>query len=319
MSDIAMGVEIELGVTNKQYCDTTHASEYDIMSAADKANPRGREHRRNGRLALAVEVVSDDFLQVGYDNTASPSGSESDGFELRGRPADLGSNVRAWSRVYDSWLMEHLSASERCGMHVHVSGDDITHRCTVALHDFVNAPENGELLNLVAGRYNTTYCIVRAIDRGDLDALFHSHDCRRTTRQGKKIDLGEVPGYNTETEWVNSDAVPGNFCCSNMRQFRLNVASHRYRRYALNLTPYPQTGDLEFRLFASPETKIQLQYRLEFVHALIKYCQAAADVTFRSFCEWLMEGRERRVQYRNLYRHLRNANYVQGLIPRING
>src|SRR2546429_6020275 len=125
MPDIIMGVEVEYSVVDgHRYTNTQHESDYDIYTSSDRATS-GRKHHRHGKLVKAIEVATDDFVRVGYDQSASKTRHENDGLELRGQPDSLGKNLEAWGYLYDSWTMGLVEPDPRCGMHVHLSGDDL--------------------------------------------------------------------------------------------------------------------------------------------------------------------------------------------------
>ena len=308
MADIILGVETEFDAA----LDRDHSlytSTYTIYHASPKGVGHGKVHKKHGLLVKGVDEAGEGFIQVHYDGTATNSDHDNDGWELVGEPASIEANKAQWSKLYQSQVMAALQINKGCGMHVHVSGDDVTTDVMKRVTYFINEEANAEFITYIAGRYDNAYCKINR-DYTDelLDVLFHSENCAKDGRAKRKIDVGEAPSTSN-----------GPWCCVNMKAFRQAWVSHKYVRGAISHTPQKNTGDFEFRLFATPPSIARFLSNLDFVHALIKYCLESDNVTFNEFCLWLQSKRERRGKYRHLFQWLREGSYVEGLIPRMNG
>lgn len=314
---IRLGTEIELHVINNPLGEDEFTTDYPIVHAHNKAAYQGYTHYVNGNFVREIHQGTDDFFRVSYDATAAFGKAIWNGFEIQGEPADLATNLDYWSRLYNKEIKQYLAgdpdyihipnapAHHSCGMHVHLSAAELNRNpdgflIVRNMSKFVADPDNKSLLSCIAGRYNTQWCPVKECDEYIMRNLYHLETCDLSNL---KIDKSILPGY----------ARGFIACCESVNNLNL----HRPPRGAINLLPNPNTGDVEIRMFASPDDKSTLLARLEFSHALVVYCHGlAVGQAQGDFCTWLQSSRERRGEYRNLFRLLRDRGFVEGLIPR---
>lgn len=304
-----------------------YTSQYGVMKSYPKPfHPSSHVHHGHGNLVKAIEEGTGGFIRVGYDATVAP---EPDGFECYSQPGPFMDQLQAWMAFWDSPITEHLHVGvsgktpggqpKSCGMHVHVSGKLMTPITMANMLIFINNKDNAEFLTYIADRYNDYYSHIQKVEWDKCMFLYHSTDCKVKTRRNKKIKIGKP--HSEALEWhpnVDYNTGINNWCCSHTEQFYKLQMQGYFVRGALWALPYDGTGDCEFRLFATPTCKHRFFANLEFVHALVEYCHLTGprEVGYTKFCEWLMEVPIRRIRYTNLFKWLREASYVEGLIPR---
>ena len=317
---LIFGVEVEFHVENDPRPDSVFETPYPILQSHIREDPQGNLHQRHGDMVREIHTLTEGEVQVGYDLTASFGDSVWEGWELSSLPLSIEDTLRVWRKVYESRAKTYLNADpdiarrryapahHSCGMHIHLSGDDITEGAIVNMSRIVNSPDSREFITHVAGRYNTRFCrIVHPAD-AFLRCLFHSPGC---ASEGK-IDRTDIPRNAGRFAFQ-----PGrNLCCDNADLLAHYVHNMEVSRHsAINYVPNPNTGAIEFRLFAAPNDYARAAANVEFAHALVTYSKDNNESEAPDFCAWLEEDRQRRRQYSHLFRHLREAAFVRGLIP----
>jgi hypothetical protein len=83
-------------------------------------------------------------------------GSLQNGFEICTRPATMACHKAAWQEFFDK-LPAGLVATERCGMHIHVSKAALTELQIGKIISFIHNKENAKLIKKIAGRESCHY------------------------------------------------------------------------------------------------------------------------------------------------------------------
>lgn len=317
--DIVLGVELEFAVINDPDAEVKYTSSYPVHKSYPKNTDHGYVHKGHGTLVQKIEELTDGFIRVGYDLTV---GLEPDGFECYSQPGPFMDQLQAWSAFWDCGIRDHMSISvsgkteggnpKSCGMHVHVSGKFLTPITMANMLIFINNRENANFLCYIADRYDGHYCKIEDdVQWSNAMFLYHSVDCKVKAHRKKKI-------LNKHFKEMKTSTYMWDWCCPNATQLHQLMMEDRFIRGALWAIPQDGTGDCEFRLFQTPTCRQRFFANLEFVHALVEYCHATGprEASYTKFCGWLMEAPTRRIRYTNLFKWLREANYVEGLIPR---
>ena len=84
-------------------------------------------------------------------------GSLSNGFEIVSHPHSYEESKKLWANMSGSAPMTSHKSGE-CGFHVHVSRESLTRLQIQKMVVFVNAPENGALIDKIAQRTGNGYC-----------------------------------------------------------------------------------------------------------------------------------------------------------------
>jgi hypothetical protein len=325
VDDLTLGVELEFAVVNDPDLNLSYESPFVVV----ESYPKGKQwtnhtHLGHGNLVKLIEDVSSGFIRVGYDATVAP---KPDGFECYSQPGPLVEQLQAWGAFFESDIVRYMSVDvegktpggqpKSCGMHVHLSGSGLTAVTLANMIMFVNRVENSPFVEYVAGRYNDYYSKVNPHYTFEKAlSLYHAPDCTGS-RPGKKIHPTEGGLYKGVNQYK------GAWCCPHAEEFTHQKELGYWVRGALWVLPGQhggKTGDCEFRLFRSTTDKDRFLANLELVHALTKYCHSTGpkETNYKAFCEWLMSplNTKRRVRYRHLFKHLREGEYVSGLIPR---
>lgn len=320
--DVVLGVEVEFAVVNDPDAGVPYESAYPVVKSYPKNEVwEDKNHKGHGPLVQAIEEGTDGFIRVGYDATVA---AEPDGFECYSQPGSFMDQLQAWTIFWESPVTNYMSVGvdgktphgnpKSCGMHVHVSGRKMNPITMANMIIFINNRANEAFLRHVAGRYDSHYCKIQdglTYEKGLL--LYHAADCTQKAWRKKKILKS-----HTESGGLIWGSMSATYCCENHRQYYILKNSGYLQRYvALNPLVEDGTGDCEFRMFETPTCKARFMVNIEFVHALVSYCHGIGpkESGFQDFCKWLMSG-SRRIRYRNLFKWLREAGYVEGLIPR---
>ena len=313
--EVILGVEIEFHVEDDPRPDKIYETRYPVIVSHTRNQPQGNVHRVHGELVQEISELTNDEIRVGYDLTASFGDSQWEGYELSSVPLDGDQTLKVWKMLYESDAKMYLNpdpdlarrqyapAHHSCGMHIHLSGDDLTLNCIDCISEFINSRENASLIKHIAGRYDTRFCRIMPRDEAFIQCLFHSADCANIG----KIDRGEIPKGQ------------GQYCCANADKLAEYIYDFQISRHAaVNHLPNANTGAIELRLFSSPNDYSRAAANIQFALALVQFCgslRPVADMRYHKFCAWLQTDRARRREFRHLFRYLRGAGYVRGLIP----
>lgn len=322
---ITLGVEVEFDLYKNNGAPYRWASPYPIKIAYYKGQTHGNIHQTHGNVALDIYNATHGQIKMEYDWTASAT--KDNGIELVGPAVDLETNKDMWKYAYDSvsgkvgnspkGTTEH-GTPVSTGMHVHVSGADISRHDVGKILFFVYNKDNGEFIKSVAGRLDNHFCKrLPVVDPDSLNQLFHSDDCPKhagkpfvrvnaevafvheMVARSRRVGVvnPETNQLHYETREVTETVPRKTFCCTNGKQYRTNENTMgfvmRYsKRNAVNLVPTENTGMFELRLFESPLDIGTFNARLEWSHALVLFCQKCNDVeelNYGAFCRWLMK------------------------------
>jgi hypothetical protein len=131
---------------------------------------------RSDRATKAKEIfdhVNDGEFgkRVFFEN----DGSISHGFEIISQPMGLDKHRELWAWLNDRNLVRHLRShnTTTCGLHVHVSKQNLSKLQIAKIVTFVNDPDNEQLIRAVARRYAEGYCRIK---HKKIGAAAHSED-----------------------------------------------------------------------------------------------------------------------------------------------
>lgn len=308
---LVFGVEIEFHVEDDPNPHVTYETPYQIFQSHLRGQPQGTRHQRHGELVREIHEITEGNVRVGYDATASFGDTIWDGYELSSMPLEVEETLEVWRKLYKSRSKRYLNADpdiakrryapahHSCGMHIHLSGDDVDQEVIERLSRFVNNRANEEFITHIAGRYNTQFCRIVEPEAAFFKCLFHSDGCYAGNG---KIDRGVLRAQGAS------------YCCGNAALLA-QYATAMSRHSALNYLPNPNTGSIEFRLFCAPNEFGRAAANIQFTEALVKFCKFRGETERDAFCVWLEEDRQRRRYYKYLFRYLREAAFVKGLIP----
>lgn len=300
-----IGVEVEFHVEGDPNEHSVYETPYQVIQSHLRNRPQGVVHSRHGEMVEEIHQATNGSVRVGYDATASFGDSIWEGWELSSIPLDVESTLSTWRNVYRSESKRYLNADPEigqrrfapphhsCGMHIHLSGEEVNEDVIERISRLVNNVDNEQLVSYIAGRYNTQFCKIVEPEAAFFRCLFHSIGCRHRGKIDKRL--------------INT-------CCANsmlLYEYMRDMDRHT----AVNYVPHSNTGAIELRLFSAPNEFARLAANIQFAEALVNYSIASDNRDSLRFCSWL-EDIENRRHYRHLFRHLRERNFVRGLIPR---
>jgi hypothetical protein len=316
---LQLGVELELEVSNDPSPRTTYESSYTIYGSYPKHTPMGKIHTKHGNIIKAADKASGGKVETHYDNTIN------DGFEWVGKPMTFEENVEVWSAMLThSQIAPYIHADDvketegngygthDVGMHVHVSGKQITPEVLGKIIVFINKKENLEFIQLIANRKLNRFCETQPTLKVE-DGLmyYHSEDCVVVAKRNHKFT------YTSEGQWdlvSNTSIGSYGYCCKNAQK----LAKKPPKRGAVWVTPANKTGDFEVRIFKSTTKVSRFTTNLMFVVALVDFCveTSPSDLLSTSFGSW-MGKLENRIKYTDLFKLMRSSGYTGGLIPSV--
>lgn len=129
-------------------------------------------------VELEVEVKSDNYTpldkvkllhgkinndEFGKRVFFERDGSLSNGFEIISQPMGLDRHRDLWAWLKSQEMVRGLRShnTTTCGLHVHVSKENLTKLQIAKIVAFVNAPDNEQLIRAVARRYAEGYCKIK--------------------------------------------------------------------------------------------------------------------------------------------------------------
>lgn len=86
-------------------------------------------------------------------------GSLKNGFEICTRPASLDYHKQQWQSFFDN-LPINITASDRCGMHVHISKEPLSTLQIGKMLYFINSQDNSSFISNIAGRGANHYSAI---------------------------------------------------------------------------------------------------------------------------------------------------------------
>jgi len=296
---IKMGVELEVEFFGDPDYLFQHVIDEQIIGV--HGIQQGHIYVRHGKLIAKILDVGANFLSVGYDRSLV------DGIEIRGEPASIEINKKAWIPLLeDSYISKYIlgDTATTAGMHVHMSGDPISPLTLAKMVKFIVHNDNKTLIKIIAGRYHETGSTgvyfsdnEKHLTSASVVYVYHSKSCRKFPN--KKFATGGISG-----NFVEMKTCP----CRPLKWIR---------RSAINVIPSHDSGLCEIRMFQSTTKPQKFMANLEFCVALVEFCheKTMQELTSRNFLKWL-EQAHNKIKYSNLFKSLRESNIVEGLIPR---
>lgn len=116
-------------------------------------------YRHEAARKIHERINKDGDKRLFFEN----DGSLSNGFEMITHPMSLPAQRELWSFLQDRSLVSEVKShkSTTCGLHVHVSRDNLTKLQIAKMVAFVNAPQNEDFIRAIARRYQTGYCKIK--------------------------------------------------------------------------------------------------------------------------------------------------------------
>ncbi len=198
------------------------------------------------------------------------------GFEIVSVPATVEEHKQQWPKLLDTKHGLYSWKTGDCGMHVHITKAALTNLQIGRMVSFVNSPDNGALIMLVAGRHSTVYSTI--LDKKITDGCTVIRD-----RYENRLVAG--PAHQT--------------------------GDHNFdRRQAVNLIN-PNT--VEIRIFRGNMRPESFFKNLEFVEALVAFCRDASNsgLTTKEFLKFVDANRK---HYPYLVRFFIAKDYLKEII-----
>jgi len=194
----------------------------------------------NTKIAMIRELLPD-FVICKHDGSLLKREGWT-GFEIVSVPATIEQHKEQWPKLLGT---KHGLVSWKtgdCGMHVHITRAALTALQIGRIVKFVNSPDNGALIMMVAGRYSTVYSTI--LDKKITEACTINRDRYDGTN---RLLIGPAP----------------------------QTGDHNFdRRQAVNLIN-PNT--VEIRIFRGNMKLESFFKNLEFVAALVEFCRNASN------------------------------------------
>lgn len=231
--------------------------------------------RESAASLVRSTLNSDGMVYCGTEN----DGSLNHGFEIVTGYTGLDVHEQMLKKFCQPTITRGLKShdTETCGLHVHVDKASITPIQALRLVDFVSEPGNRPLIEAIARRYNTGYCIVKS-KQANREQLF---DTWRAHRDG-------IDNIRTDREVYRT------------YQPRLASSVCESRYEAINMQ---NTRTIEFRLFRGSLKLVSIMACLEFSRALCLFVREHGDAEMdtSNFLLFIEQPRHRRET-----RYLRN-------------
>jgi hypothetical protein len=176
---------------------------------------------------------------------------------------------------------KRVTATDQCGIHVHISKNALTPLDLGKLITFVNSLTTRAFIDLMAGRTQNNYCQKQAA--GTLSI------------KGIPIFKGLV-----------SRACQKGRIKEGLSKRRIESASHYD---AINIQ---NANTIEIRIFKSSNDKNNIMRKLEFCDSLVKFvrCHAPLQMTTYDYVEFLLR-KENKKEYPNVVRWLASKNFIE--------
>lgn len=125
--------------------------EVEVVGGADRIN----------KAKELNDLINDG--EVGRKVFFENDGSVSNGFEIISQPMGLDRHRDLWVWLKDKKAVRALRShnTTTCGLHVHISRDQMTKLQVAKMVTFVNDPDNEDLIRAVARRYAEGYCRIK--------------------------------------------------------------------------------------------------------------------------------------------------------------
>lgn len=217
------------------------------------------EPSREYARAAAEETAEDleDYAILKRDGSLSDRG-----FEIVTAPRGLAEHIRrfkAWEphSALRSW------DNGKCGMHVHISSQAFTQATLGKFIEFINARENDDFIEAIAGRHPRS-----------------SDNCRQYCQREGTVHPGNpkatLTGKNTSRYYMVNVAN-----CGHSEALRLGLTTDHCHGRGFNT--------VELRIFRGTLKKERLLAQIEFAHAAVMFCRFSSfrALTGREFLVWL--------------------------------
>ncbi len=252
---------------------------------------KGAARSRDGHAALIRDIAASPFGDhciIKSDGSIGEYGSE-----IVTVPATLAYHKKMLSENFfgaPHQFHKRFMATDRCGIHVHVSKNAISPLKLGQLIAFVNGAKNQGFINAMAGRQQNTYC-QRQATMG-LNAKGIDISARAAT---KACHMEPI----TEKDGTKRLAVRG------LSFRRLEHASHYD---AINVQ---NAHTFEIRIFKSSSDPNRITRILEFCESLVKFVRAhgTQQMTVYDYVEFILDKANKK-EYPNVVRFLASKNYI---------
>ena len=120
-----------------------------------------RDVGRGEKAQQLHEIINNEVFasKVFFEN----DGSLNNGFEIISQPMGLDRHREVWQWLNDKSAVKGLRShnTTTCGLHVHVSRENLSKLQIAKIVSFINDPENEQLVRAVARRYAEGYCKIK--------------------------------------------------------------------------------------------------------------------------------------------------------------
>lgn len=208
-----------------------------------------------------------------------------DGFEIKSLPATLKAHKQIWTRFFAKKPGQFVSSwkSGRCGMHVHVSAASISPMTLGKLNMFMNNLMHSQFISMIAGRdiRQSMYCSPNLQATSIISAFSAPRVARQYRVQYRKYYDGKMRAveHGHHTAFVGAESGKPTY---------------------------------EFRIFRGNLSSAGFFKNLEFVDALITWCEETPPrhINPASFTDWLILP-SHASQYRHLLAYLKEKGTYQ--------
>jgi len=112
---------------------------------------------------LKARKACDKFAVLKYDRTLDiddgAGGTKRAGFEITSAPADKEAHYTIWDELLENGALDRaMQATDKCGVHVHRSKDDLNYLTLGKILKFIHSKNNRYFITLIAGREPNMYC-----------------------------------------------------------------------------------------------------------------------------------------------------------------
>ena len=251
---------------------------------------KGLQRSGDGQKAFIRDIAQSTF---GDHCISKSDGSIGDyGVEVVTVPATLAYHKKVFEETFfalPNAFHKRFMATDRCGIHVHVSKNSITAFKLGQLMAFINSSKNASFINDIAGRGPNHYC-ARQTNPG-LNA--HGVDI------SAKVGIKACEMHQVTEKGVQRMAAKG------LAFRRLEHLSHYDSVNVQNAHTF------EIRIFKSSSDKNRIFRILEFCESLTKFVRnhAPAQMTVYDYVEFILDKATKK-DYPNVVRWLASKNYI---------
>lgn len=199
-------------------------------------------------------------------------------------------------------------ASERCGLHIHVSRSALTELQLGKIINFVYSPSNKDFIVMIAGRESKRYAEISTPPPVTIDKTTGKI---KINKKACSVTPTERAFVHPKTGEIGRDA--------SVPRFRVLSISPEGRKYTGVNCEHQHT--IEFRIFKGADTAKEVITKLEFVDSLIEFTSSKSGspvslsdcLSKDKYIDWLMNTPAIRKQYPDLVEFILSNYSVSGM------